>query len=238
MNNRLKTRSTIFALIALLLGCARAASPGKGVVPLAATPRSKLCVTKGTIEETKGARLEVKVPEMRAVVTYVTEPVVEAKLTYLGPSAGEKRLGSGELRRQFGLKLRAQNGCNLVYAMWRIAPKSELVVSVKSNPGMSTHAECGTHGYQNIQPSRAMNVPLLEPGQTHTLRAQLDGSQMKVFVDSKTVWEGDIGQGALAFDGPVGVRSDNGRFEFELLTGEPKPGRTGETVCHASGEDE
>jgi hypothetical protein len=103
---------------------------------------------------------------------------------------------------------------------------------------MSTHAECGTHGYQNIQPTRALNVPVLEPGQTHTLRAQIDGTQMKVLIDGKVVWEGDIGSGALAFDGPVGVRSDNARFEFELLAGEPKPGRTSETPCHASDEDE
>ena len=55
-----------------------------------------------------------------------------------------------------------------------------------------------------------------------TLRAQMDGSQMKVWIDSKVVWEGDLGKGALAFDGPVGVRTDNGQFEFDLFT--PKPG--------------
>src|SRR5258708_3139197 len=176
MIRRFKTRSAIFTLAILLLGCTRAASPVEADAKLTPTPRSKLCVTKGAIEEIKGPRLEVKVPEMRAVVSYLTEPVVEAKLTYLGPSAGEKRLGSGELRRQFGLKLRAQSGCNLVYAMWRIEPKSELVVSVKSNPGMSTHAECGTRGYHNIKPTRDLNVPRLEPGQTHTLRAQLNAS--------------------------------------------------------------
>src|SRR5882724_11133819 len=108
MNSRIKARSTIFMLITFLTGCARAASLGAADAKLTATPRAKLCVTKGAIEEIKGGRLEVKVPEMRAVVSYLTEPVVEARLSYLGPSVGEKLLGSGELRRQFGLKLRAQ----------------------------------------------------------------------------------------------------------------------------------
>ena len=41
----------------------------------------------------------------------------------------------GELRRQFGLKLRAQDACNLVYVMWRIEPASKLVVSIKCRTG-------------------------------------------------------------------------------------------------------
>jgi hypothetical protein len=60
-----------------------------------------------------------------------TPPFAEAHFTYLGSTGNEARLGSGELRRQFGLKLRAEDACNLVYAMWRIEPESKLVVSVK-----------------------------------------------------------------------------------------------------------
>lgn len=199
--------------------------------------RAHLCVTKGAIEETEGSRLEVKVPEMRAVVAYQTEQVAEAKLTYLGPTSKDKPLGSGEIRRQFGLKLRAQNGCNLVYAMWRIEPKPELVVSVKRNPGMSTHAECGTHGYHNIKPARASEVPRLKEGEDHTLRAGMTGSNMHVFIDGKTVWEGNVGREARAFDGPVGVRTDNGRFKFELFAVEAE-GHRKDTPCRATDEDE
>jgi hypothetical protein len=174
---------------------------------------------------------------MRAVATYATQQDVEAHLTYLGKTAKDKPLGSGEIRRQFGLKLRAQNGCNLVYAMWRIAPKSELVVSVKSNPGMATHAECGTRGYTNIKPQFASPAPVLKKGASHTLHAEMKGSAMRVFIDGQAVWEGDVGQAAMAFDGPVGVRTDNGHFRFELFAGRPeKDGAT--TPCHAGGEDE
>jgi hypothetical protein len=199
--------------------------------------RAHLCITKGAIEEAAGSRMEVNVPEMRAVVAYPTEQVAEAKLTYLGPTSTDKPLGSGEIRRQFGLKLRAQNGCNLVYAMWRIEPKPGLVVSVKRNPGMSTHAQCGTQGYHNIKPAHASAVPRLKEEEDHTLRARMTGSNLHVFIDGRTVWEGDVGSKALAFDGPVGIRTDNGRFKFELLAVEAA-GHGKDTPCHAADEDE
>ena len=99
--------------------------------------RANLCVTEGAIEELPGERLSVSVSKMRAYVNAFTPQLVEGRFTYLGPTENEARLGSGELRRQFGLKLRAQDACNLVYAMWRIEPESKLVVSVKNNPGQT-----------------------------------------------------------------------------------------------------
>src|SRR4029077_13503182 len=100
-----------------------------------------------------------------------TSQLVEAHFTFLGSTGNEARLGSGELRRQFGLKLRAQDACNLVYTMWRIEPESKLVVSVKSNPGQHSSAECGNRGYRNIKPRRSTPAPLLRPGDTHRLSA-------------------------------------------------------------------
>jgi hypothetical protein len=138
-------------------------------------------------------------------------------------------LGSGALRRQFGLKLRAQDACNLVYAMWRIEPESKLVVSVKSNPGQHTSAECGNRGYTNIKPRLSVPLPALSAGGEHTLRAEMDGAQMRVFADGKLVWEGSVLPNALGFDGPVGMRSDNAHLEVELLAG---PARKA-TVEHA-----
>ena len=131
------------------------------------------------------------------------------------------RLGSGELRRQFGLKLRAQDACNLVYAMWRIEPESKLVVSVKSNPGQHTSAKCGNYGYRNIKPRHSIPVPALRSGRTHSLRAEMNGAEMMVFADNSLVWEGSVGPDALAFDGPVGIRSDNLRLQIELRAGLP-----------------
>ena len=205
---------------------------------LMSVSRANLCVTEGVIEELPGDRLSVSVPKMRAYVNAFTPQVVEARFTYIGPTGNEARLGSGALRRQFGLKLRAQDACNLVYAMWRIEPESKLVVSVKSNPGQHTSAECGNNGYRNIKPRHSIPVPGLRSGRTHTLRAEMNGAEMLVFVDNSLVWEGSVGPDALAFDGPVGIRSDNLRLQIELRAGQPLQAQSGHGPgCLSSGEE-
>jgi hypothetical protein len=183
-------------------------------------PYAKLCVTEGAIEQTSGNRMSVNVPKMRAFVTVATMQEIEAHFTYLGPTAGEKPLGSGEMRRQFGLKLRALDPCNLVYAMWRIEPESKLVVSVKSNPGQHTSAECSNRGYRNIKPVHSSPVPLLRPGAAHTLRAEMNGAEMRVYADNNLVWEGSVGPEGGSLNGPLGIRSDNARLELELRVGQ------------------
>ncbi len=232
--------------VAALLGAAphaefiRAAieSRARRGAKLESVGRADLCVTKGTIRELPGKRLSVEVPKMRAVVLGTTSQQIEARFTYLGPTTGSAPLGSGEIRRQFGLKLRAQDGCNVVYAMWRIEPEAKLVVSVKSNPGMRTHAECGTRGYQNIKPARATPVPALKPGDSHVLRAEMEGAALLVEVDGAVVWQGEVGAAALSFDGPVGLRSDNARFEIELAALPPHGTRTATPPCHEEEDSE
>jgi hypothetical protein len=181
--------------------------------------RADLCVTEGSISELPSRRLSVTAPKMRAYAIVPTAQDVTARFTYLGSTGGEARLGSGELRRQFGLKLRAEDACNLIYAMWRIEPESKLVVSVKSNAGQHTSAECANRGYRNIKPRRSSPIPVLHSGDTHTLRAEMNGEELKVMVNNAVVWEGTLGPEAAAFAGPVGMRSDNARLEFELLAG-------------------
>jgi hypothetical protein len=202
--------------VLLLLGVwairAVANSPGPNLMVVS---RASLCVTEGAIEELPGGRLSVGVPKMRAYVNASTPQFVEAHFTYLGSTGNEARLGSGEVRRQFGLKLRAQDACNLVYAMWRIEPDSKLVVSVKSNSGQHTSAECGNRGYRNVKPQRSRPVPVLRSGDTHDLRAEMNGDHLRVFAYNSLVWEGSLGQNAL-FNGPVGIRSDNARLQLEL----------------------
>src|ERR1700722_16212188 len=139
--------------------------------------KANLCVTEGSIEEMPGERLSVNVSKMRAYVNAYTQPAAQLRFTYLGSTPNEAPLASGEMRRQLGLKLRAQDACNLVYAMWRIEPESKLVVSVRSNPGQNTSAQCGNRGYQNIKPRRSTPVPTLNPGDTHTLRAEMNGAE-------------------------------------------------------------
>jgi hypothetical protein len=204
---------------------------------LVAVSKADLCVTEGTVEELPGGRLSVAVPKMRAYVNAFTPPEVGVRFTYQGSTGNEARLGSGELRRQFGLKLRAADACNLVYAMWRIEPESKLVVSVKSNPGQHSSAECGNRGYKNIKPRRSTPVPVLRSGETHDLRAEMNGDEMKVFADNVLVWEGSVGSEALSFDGPVGMRSDNARLELELRAPQV-PTRQGRAPGCRTGESE
>ena len=199
-------------LLCLVLSSAHPQSGGKRFL----VGRENLCVTEGAIDKGANARLSVNVPKMRAYVNTGTAPAVEARFTYLGPTAEESRLGSGQARRQFGLKLRAQDPCNLVYAMWRIEPESKLVVSVKRNPTEHTSAECRNGGYQNIKPRRFSPVPLLRPGESHTLRAEIAGEELRVFADDREVWEGSVGADAASLEGPVGIRSDNARIELDL----------------------
>jgi hypothetical protein len=109
------------------------------------------------------------------------------------------------------------DACNLVYAMWRFSPKNEVVVSVKSNPGMQESSQCGNQGYTNIKPSFHSPVPEVRDGSKHILSAELNGQKMTVAADNKVVWQGSVEPDALAFDGPVGIRSDNVRLELELF---------------------
>jgi hypothetical protein len=204
---------------------------------LVAVSRVDLCVTEGSLDELPGGKLSVAVPKMRAYLNAFTPPEVDVHFTYRGSTGNEARLGSGELRRQFGLKLRAADACNLVYAMWRIEPESKLVVSVKSNPGQHSSAECGNRGYRNIKPRQSKPVPVLRPGETHDLRAEMNGDEVKVFADNLLVWEGSVGADALSFDGPVGMRSDNAKLELQL-SAPPVPARRGRAPGCRTGESE
>lgn len=195
--------------------------------------RDQLCVTEGELGDLPGHRLSVAVPKMRAYLLERTPQEIEAHFRYLGGTAKESALASGEMRRQFGFKLRAQDPCNLVYVMWRIEPQSKVVVSVKRNPSQHTSAECGNAGYTNIRPERSHPIPVLQPGAEHTLRAELSKTRMRVFIDNLPVWEGQLPSEILGLNGPVGIRSDNAHVEMELLA--PQESRGAErTRCDAS----
>lgn len=186
---------------------------------LAPVPRGMLCVTEGELSDAPDHSLSVRDPKMRAYVNAPTPPEAELRFTYQGPTDKDIPLGSGEMRRQFGLKLLAEDACNLLYVMWRFEPASKIVVSVKSNPGQHTSAECGNRGYTNLKPSRASkSVPAIPPGSSHQLQAILHGQELNVFADGSPAWEGSIPSDASLLKGPVGVRSDNAGLSFTLLT--------------------
>jgi hypothetical protein len=180
-----------------------------------AVPVANLCVTEGSIESSSPVRAVVKVPKMRAYLNRPSSDPAELRVTFLGATTSEARLGSGAWREQFGLKLRAADPCNLLYVMWRLKPRSELVVSIKQNPGQRTSAECGNHGYRNLKPRFHAALPELAPGGSHRLRAETDAESLKAFVDERLVWEGPL-EAASSLSGPVGLRTDNVQLEFEL----------------------
>lgn len=159
----------------------------------------------------------VNAGEMRAIVAgNDLGSTAEIEFTYQGPSLDVQPLGSGELRRQIGLKLRARDTCNVVYVMWHIHPAPGVFVSVKHNPDMSKNEECGPTGYINLKSQETIRPPLILPGVRHTLRAELQGTILYVSADGVLVWQGTLPTEAFSFDGPAGVRSDNTAFDFEL----------------------
>ena len=187
-------------------------------VVLAQIKPSDFDVTDGKIEKAPGNRLQVSTKEMRATLKHTTPQNVTLNFTYLGPTKEVAHLGSGEVRSQFGIKLRAQDTCNIVYVMWHFAPDQKIAVSVKRNPGQSTHRECLDHGYiSSFKPRISANVRPAQANQPHTLSASLNGSNLTVTADDTVVWDGDLGPVALEFDGPVGLRSDNARVVFDFL---------------------
>ena len=194
------------------------------------TARDDLKVTLGSVSQTKSGYLTVVGPKERAQRKSGTQQDATLQFRYRGPSKETSTLASGGFVRQIGLKMRTKDTCNLLYIMWRIEPTEEIVVTVKSNPGRSSHGDCGAEGYETIA-----TIPLKGFGVTattheaHRLRAKITESEQKftctVDVDETTIWAGPIETGLLApMNGPVGFRSDNGSFIFKLLVADaPRP---------------
>lgn len=209
------------AVAALLASAACAAPPGSRPRPpsdeLAPVPRAALVVESGRVEPAaSGAGFLLAVPTVRALVGTAPRPEIELDFEYRGPTAGSAPLASGELRRQIGVKLRARDTCNVVYVMWHVAPAQGIHVSVKSDPGARTHAECRDGGYVQLAPRQHRPPAPIRPGETHRLRAAVDGDRLRVTADGVVAWEGTLPPEAMAFDGPVGLRSDNGAFSVRV----------------------
>jgi hypothetical protein len=208
----------------LLAGCAGAsaaaappARPDSSPSALEPVAADALTVTSGAVLPGAGGGLAIRAPSVRAVVKDRGQADVELAFTYRGPSAEAAPLASGELRRQIGLKLRAQDTCNVLYVMWHIEPTTGIHVALKTNPGRSTHAACGDGGYETLAPSWSRPLAAaIRAGERRTLRATIDGGVLRVAADGEPVWTGPLPPAALALDGPVGLRSDNGDFDFVL----------------------
>jgi hypothetical protein len=180
-----------------------------------------LCVTKGAI-----SNATIADPTVRAFALGTSGDAAQLTFRYAGDSAGERPLDSGEMRRQVGLKLRAANSCNVVYVMWRIAPKPGLAVQVKYNPGKARHEECGTEGYIKVKPQTSSAIPELTVGSTHTLRAEIRGDELHAWIDGQLAWHGRLPEEARGLVGPAGLRTDNVRLEAIELSA-PRGDTTG-----------
>lgn len=200
------------------------ALPMIAVQPIA---QEALCVTKGA------ARIGERVtqPTLRAFAQRTAGDAASLTFTYRGETEHQRALSSGQDRRQLGLKLRAANGCNLVYVMWRLDPKPKLDVSVKYNPGMATHQQCGAGGYRKVAPVEHIAVPSLVAGGPHTLRAEIDGDQLTTWIDDQPAWRGTLPDHARKLSGPAGLRSDNLAFDLVAFSAP-----AGSTTSHASAE--
>jgi hypothetical protein len=180
---------------------------------------SEMCVTEGHLGAAPDHQMRVDDAKMRAYVNGPAADAVELRFVYQGGTAAQSALGSGAVRRQLGLKLRAGDGCNLIYLMWRIEPQSKLVGSVKLNAGQHSSAQCANHGYQNIKPDFSAPIPALRPGDAHRLRAEIRERRLRGYIDGALVWDGALGPG-VALSGPPGVRTDNARLLFSIAVDE------------------
>ncbi|NTX38964.1 hypothetical protein HUA78_31415 [Myxococcus sp. CA033] len=192
------------------------------VTTFALVPLSKLRVTQGALRERTDGRLDVEGARLRAIVPGTnTTSRAELRFSLRGSSSEQRALQSGEQRQQVGLKLRARDGCNVLYVMWRFAPKADVVVNYKRNPDQHHSSDCGNRGYVTVRPFRRSAVSAPSKGEEHALRAELAGVTLRVWADDSLVWEGDLPPEALALDGPVGLRSDNVRLTLQLRVPPP-----------------
>lgn len=193
-----------------------------------------LCVTEGSVRELSPGNLSIEDPRTRAVLGFSSPQTAELFYRYLGPTTVQVPLESGAIRTQIGLKMRAEDACNLVYVMWRIAPVSQIVVSVKSNPSLHTSIECLNKGYHNVTPEKSISIPALKIGGAHSLRAEITGTQLSVIADGQLAWEGILDASAFQFNGPVGFRSDNGQFDAQFFAFQTS---TATIACPKSGSE-
>lgn len=204
---------SILLLLTVLIPTAKAQA-------FAPTKKGDFDVSSGQLSNAAGNRLMISTAEFRAVLKHSTPQKTEMHFTYLGPTEQVFRLNNGEVRSQFGIKLRAADICNLVYVMWHVSPDQGLHISIKRNPGERTSQECKDSGYiNNVKPSFSTPLPAIKVDESHVLGAEMVGSILTVTVDTNIVWRGDLGQIALQFNGPVGIRSDNAHIVFDYFVG-------------------
>jgi hypothetical protein len=162
----------------------------------------------------KGYQYFSKSSGFRAFSSSQVGKAVRAKFKYMGDSAVQKPLGSGELRTQLGLYTQALNQCNLVYVMVRLKPKPMLVVQQKLNKGMSTHSQCLNRGYQTLFQTK-MNLSNKVPLELHLGASYQDG-QLTVYFNQEKWAKVTVAPELQGSALKAGVRMDNVEAFFQL----------------------
>jgi hypothetical protein len=132
-------------------------------------------------------------------------------LLYLGKVDEPQPLGSGEIRYQFGLRIRCPNTCNAIYVMCRLLDDGlRLVASWKHNPGKEEHSECRDGGYSPLG-DLMIPEPMIENA---TLIVEIVEAKLniRVFLDDKEERRElsvDLPPEAAAQQGSWGIRTDN-----------------------------
>jgi hypothetical protein len=213
----------ITASLTLAIAALATVSSAAQARPWQPVPRASLTVTDGSVSTFRTTSLRTQSGAMRAVVNDGGVHATRARLAFrlAGPSTETIPLGSGIVRTQIGLKLRASDPCNLVYVMWRSAPESAIAVYVKRNAGQTTSSQCANNGYTDVA-----TIPLsaAQASGRHVLEARTrragDGSLvLSILTDGAKLRKLRLSPALTAgLDGPAGVRSDNGDYVFGLWT--------------------
>jgi hypothetical protein len=156
----------------------------------------------------------VREPKLRAVLPESSGERAELRFRYQGRTQRTALLKSGLERQQIGLKLRARDSCNVIYVMWRTAPESRIVVSVKDNAEASSHTECENAGYSSLRPVEQRSPPVAAVGAIYVLTAVIAQNSLLVTLNGDVVWRGDLPGAAKQLRGPAGMRSDNVTWEL------------------------
>jgi hypothetical protein len=207
------------------------ASPVSGTTPVGATGRETsvpadrepvalarrdVCWSQGQPETSAAGPVRVRAPQTRGLIAGSAGERATLRFVHRGATEGQARLGSGEVRQQLALKLRARDTCNVLYASWRLSPTVAIVVSEKANPNRTRHDQCGNGGYRTLRPTWSQPPPVPRAGGVHELSARIDGGELRVSVDGQLVWRGSVAP--VPSSAPPlgsGLRSDN--WSFELL---------------------
>lgn len=179
--------------------------------------RSKFLVTKSSASR---VTLDRKIQVRHALLRFRFRGATETK--YFGTR--EKTW------RQIGFKLFEANPCNLIYVMWRIQKPEDLqsepesiVVAVKHNPGLTSSAKCGHHGYTELASWRP-SVSATDR-EMHLFRCQVitnpTGATLTINVDDCDQFAVSLTTDMLTSStGTTGLRTDNGSFIFKYFVAE------------------